>query len=175
MKTVLLLRHAKSDWGNPGLADFERPLAKRGLKDAPRMGYVLADFEAVPDKILASPARRAKQTAEMAAKACGYKKSIAWQDSFYGGGSDALINTLKTLPDAVERAMLVGHNPTMEETVATLLLGYGSRWNQGFEIRFPTAALACLDLDIMEWADLEPGDATLRWFLIPRLVKAIVG
>ncbi len=63
MKTVLLLRHAKSDWGNPGLADFDRPLAKRGLKDAPRMGHVLTDFNVVPDKILASPARRAKQTA----------------------------------------------------------------------------------------------------------------
>ena len=82
MKTVLILRHAKSDWGDPGKADFDRPLAKRGLEDAPRMGEVLARFECVPDRILASPAQRAKQTAELVAKACGYQKSIQWEDDF---------------------------------------------------------------------------------------------
>lgn len=169
MKSVLLLRHAKSSWDNPGLADFDRPLAKRGLSDAPLMGQVMADFEIVPDKIMSSPAKRAKQTAELAAKACGYRKSITWQDSFYGGYSDTLIEALKTLPDTVERAMLVGHNPTMEETVEALLVG-----EQTLSIRMPTAALVCLDLNIMRWEDLEPGDATLRWYLIPRLVKAIV-
>jgi phosphohistidine phosphatase len=173
MKTVLLLRHAKSDWSKPGLADFDRPLAKRGLNDAPRMGHVLVDFNVVPDKILASSARRARQTTKLVAEACGYKGSITWQDSFYGGSSDTLVSALQQLPENVERAMLVGHNPTMEETASTLLLGYGARWSQGFDIRMPTAALVCLDLDTMTWADLEPGDATLRWFLIPRLVKAI--
>ncbi len=169
MKTVLLLRHAKSDWGNPGLTDFDRPLAKRGLKDAPSMGHILADFDVVPDKILASPAKRAKQTAEMVAQACGYKKSIAWQEDFYGGYSHTLIQTLTTLPDNLKRVMLVGHNPTMEETTSALLSGQ----DDGLEIRFPTAALLCLDLSIITWSQLEPGDATLRWFLIPRLVKAI--
>jgi phosphohistidine phosphatase len=173
MKTVLLLRHGKSDWSDMSKVDFDRPLAKRGLNDAPRMGEVLALFKCVPDKILSSPARRAKQTIEMVVKACGYKKSIQWQDSFYGGSSDNLIAALQNLPDTVERAMLVGHNPTLEETVVALLLGYGARWTYDFAIKIPTAGLVCLDLDIVEWAELEPGDATLRWFLIPRLVKAI--
>ena len=168
MKTVLLLRHAKSSWDNPGLADFDRPLAKRGLKDAPIIGQVIADLGIVPDKIISSPAKRARQTTELMAKACGYKKSITWQDSFYGGYSDTLIDALRILPDAVELAMLVGHSPTMEETVEALLVGEGE-----FSIRMPTAALVCLDLDIMTWESLEPSDATLRWFLIPRLVKAI--
>ena len=173
MKTVLLLRHAKSDWGNPGLADFDRPLAKRGLKDAPIMGQVLADFDVIPEKILSSSAKRAKQPAELVAKACGYKQSISWHDSFYGAYTDTLIEALKSLPNNLERAMLVGHNPTMEETAAALLVGQETNWGQSLEIRMPTAALACLDLDIMSWEDLEPGDATLRWFLIPKLVKAI--
>ncbi len=173
MKSVLILRHAKSDWGDPSLTDFDRPLAKRGLKDAPIMGQVIADFNVVPDKILSSPAKRAKQTAEKAAKACGYNKSITWLDSFYHGSSDILIGALAALPDTIERAMLVGHNPTMEETVSDLLVGHGSDWRQGLEIRIPTAALLCLDLNVMTWSDLEPGDATLRWFLIPRLIKAI--
>jgi phosphohistidine phosphatase len=173
MKTVLLFRHGKSDWSDMSKGDFYRPLAKRGRADAPRMGEVLSLFKCVPDKILSSSARRAKQTTEMVAKACGYKKSIQWEDSFYGGGSDDLIAALQNLPNTVERAMLVGHNPTMEETVAVLLLGYEAEWAQGFAIKFPTAGLVCLDLDIMDWATLEPGDAILRWFLIPRLVKAI--
>ena len=171
MKTVLLLRHAKSDWGQPGLADFDRPLAKRGLKDAPRMGQVLADFEMTPDKILASPARRAKQTTELVAEACGYKKTaIEWHDSFYGGYSDDLITALQRLPDSVERAMLVGHNPTMEETAAALLVGDA---DEKLSITIPTAGLLCLDLDIMTWTDLEPGDAILRWYLIPKLINVL--
>ena len=173
MKSVLLLRHAKSDWSHFGLADFDRPLAKRGLKDAPRIGRTLADFSAVPDVILASPAHRAKQTAKIVAETCGYTRSISWRDSFYGGDSDELIGALQQLPDSVERAMLVGHNPTMEDTVSALLLGHESDWGQRFQMKFPTAGLVCLDVLIEDWADLEPGDAVLRWFIIPRLIKAI--
>jgi phosphohistidine phosphatase len=171
MKTVLLLRHAKSEWGNPGLADFDRPLAERGLKDAPRIGQVLANYDFIPDKILASPARRAKQTAELVAEACSYKKAaIAWQESFYGGYSDDLIAALQGLPNSVNRAMLVGHNPAMEEAAAALLIG---DTDEKLTISIPTAGLLCLDLDIMTWTDLEPGDAILRWYLIPKLIKAI--
>ncbi len=173
MKTVLLLRHAKSDWDDPSLADFDRPLAKRGLKDAPRMGKVLKAYDNVPDKIISSPAKRAKQTAELAAKACGYHKSIDWVPAFYGGYSEDLINALKKLPNTVERAMLVGHNPTMEETASALLLESEEDFDDEYAVRIPTAGLMCLDLQIMDWAALEPGDAILRWYLIPRLVKAI--
>lgn len=137
------------------------------------MGRVLTLFDSVPDKILSSPARRARQTAEAAAKACGYQKSIQWEDSFYGGSSEDLIAALQTLPDMVERPMLVGHNPTLEETVADLLTPRREGWFQALSIRMPTAALVCMDVDIMEWTMLEPGEAVLRWFLIPKLVKAI--
>jgi len=139
------------------------------------MGQVLADFNIVPDKILSSPARRARQTTELVAKACGYKKSVDWQESFYGGDSDDLITALLHMPHNAERVMLVGHNPTLEETVATLLLGYEAEWDESLAIKLPTAGLVCLDLDIFEWANLEPGDAILRWFLIPKLIKAIQG
>jgi phosphohistidine phosphatase len=174
MKTILLLRHAKSDWGDPSLADFDRPLAKRGRKDAPRMGEVLAHFDCVPDRILSSPARRARQTAELVAEACGYKKSIRWEDHFYGGSSIDLMAALQQLPDHIERPMLVGHNPTMEETVAMLLSATADdEWNDHWAIRLPTAGLVCLDVDVMAWDMLEPGEAILRWYLIPKLVKAI--
>jgi phosphohistidine phosphatase len=173
MKTILILRHAKSDWSDPYRTDFERPLAKRGLGDAPCMGEVLALFECVPDKIISSPAWRAKQTAELVAEACGYRKSIHWEGSFYGGGSQDLMAVLQCLPDTIERPMLIGHSPTLEETVALLLGHGGGGWNEDFPIRLPTAGLVCLDVGIEYWADLEPGDGVLRWFLIPKLVKAI--
>lgn len=173
MKTILLLRHAKSSWGDPELDDFDRPLAKRGKKDAPCMGEVLASFEHRPDQILSSPARRAKQTAEAIAEACGYKKSIRWEESFYGGESEDLITALQHLPRSIERPLLVGHNPTMEETVADLIMPRQEGWYEQFSIQMPTAALACLTVDITEWSALEPGEAVLQWFLIPKLVKAI--
>jgi phosphohistidine phosphatase len=177
MKTILVLRHAKSDWGDPGKVDFDRPLAKRGLEDAPRMGEVLTRFECIPDRILASPAQRAKQTAELVAKACGYQKTIQWEDSFYGGSSTDLIAALQQLPDTVERAMLIGHNPILEETVAMLCTPHFSDaddgWTDGWAIKIPTAGLVCLDFDIMDWNQLTPGDGMLRWFVIPKLVKAL--
>ncbi len=173
MKTILLLRHAKSDWSDPSLVDFDRPLANRGLKDAPRMGDVLAGYNFVPDIIISSPARRAKQTAKHVAEACGYTKSIQWQESFYGATSDALISSLQQLNNRIDRPLLVGHNPTMEETVAELLTDDGTGAWTGWFIRIPTAGLVCLDVDIVDWATLDTGMAVLRWFLIPKLVKAI--
>lgn len=174
MKTILILRHGKSDWGNSDLDDFDRPLAKRGLNDAPLMGELLAQFESVPDLILASPARRAKQTTELVAEACGYHRPIQWENSFYGGDSEVLLAALQRLPAAVERVMLVGHNPTLEETIADLLCVTEVGWSDTFPVRLPTAGLACLEVDLVDWADLEPGEAALRWFVIPKLVKVLL-
>jgi phosphohistidine phosphatase len=177
MKTVLILRHAKSDWGNPGLADIDRPLAKRGLEDAPRMGEVLVQLKSVPDKILSSPAKRAKQTAEMVAEACDYRQAIQWEESFYGGSSLDLIKALKNLPDTVARVLLIGHNPVLEETVAILgastFSSRTSEENDGWAIKLSTAGLVCLSFDIDSWDDLEPGRGVLQWFVTPKLVKAI--
>jgi phosphohistidine phosphatase len=173
MKTILFLRHAKSDWGDPAQADFDRPLTQRGLEDAPRMGEALHLFQCVPDIILSSPALRAKQTAQLAARACGYGGPIRWEDSFYGGGSRDLILAVQRLPDTLERPLLVGHNPTLEETVSTLLVQRQEGWQEDAVIRMPTAGLVCLDMAITAWADLGPGRGVLQWFLIPKLVRAI--
>jgi len=174
MKTILLLRHAKSDWGDPELTDFDRPLAKRGQKDAPLMGEVVKQFDHVPDLILSSPALRAKETAELVAEACGYKKPIEWVETFYTGGCDDSLTVLQGLPDSVERVMVIGHNPTMEELAATLLSAdMDEEWRDEWAIRIPTSGLVCLDLNIIEWSMLEPGEAILRWFLIPKVVKAL--
>jgi phosphohistidine phosphatase len=173
MKTVLLLRHAKSSWGDLNLADFERPLAKRGKKDAPRLGQVLATFELVPDLIVSSPAVRAKQTAELVAETSGYQGSIEWHHGFYGGGSADMISAMQRLPNKIGCVMLVGHNPTLEETVATLITGHLTELHENYSIKIPTGGLVCLEIQIMDWTNLQPGDAVLQWFLIPRLISAI--
>lgn len=169
MKTVLILRHAKSDWGTPGQADFDRPLAKRGLEDAPRMGQVLALFKAIPQRILASPAKRARQTAQMVAQACGYEEAIQWEESFYEGGSADLIAALRRLPEAIERVLLIGHNPILEETVVSLCTAAAN----GGVIKIPTGGLVCLNFEISEWVEVAEGEGVLQWFVIPKLVKAI--
>ena len=127
----------------------------------------------MPQLIISSPAERAKQTAELVAEICSYDRSIEWDASFYGGGSEDLISALSRLPNSIEHVMLVGHNPRMEETAADLLNPTGMGWNDGPAIRIPTAGLICVELHITDWTVLRPGDAMLRWFIIPRLVKAI--
>ncbi len=171
MKHILILRHAKSDWSNPALADFDRPLAKRGLKDAPRMGKALARFGQTPDIIISSPARRAKQTAELAAQACNFQGTIRWNNSFYPGSSSALLAALRALPDRVNCPMLVGHNPVFADTAALLCNPHST--GKPEDIRLPTAGLICFAVNIANWSALESGDGVLRWFLIPKLVKAL--
>jgi phosphohistidine phosphatase len=171
MKTILLLRHGKSDWSNPRLSDFDRPLAKRGLKDVPRMGKVLIRFDSAPDLIISSSAKRAKKTAKLAAKACGYKGDFQWEDILYFGYSADLMTTLRRLPDSINRPLVVGHNPTLADTISVLC--HFRPTSKLEDIRLPTAGLVCISADIPTWDVLKPGDGVLKWFIIPKLVKAL--
>lgn len=146
MKTLLVLRHAKSSWSNADLSDYERPLNKRGQRDAPRMGRLLRDEDLVPDLIITSSANRALSTAEAVAEASGYDREIQYTRHFYLADSDDYIERLQRLDDAYERVMIVGHNPGMEHLVA-LLTG---AWET-----MPTAAIAHLALPINNWRDLD--------------------
>src|SRR5437870_2049014 len=116
MKSVLVLRHAKSSWKHPELADQDRPLNKRGKRDAPRMGRILKKERLVPDIIISSTAVRARATAEAVAKASGYQRDITFNRSLYAAGPQAYIDALHDLDDNV-RVLIVGHNPGLEELV----------------------------------------------------------
>lgn len=169
MKTILLLRHAKSDWSDFSLSDYKRELSKRGLKDAPVMGTYIARLGLIPNLILASPARRAEQTAELAASASGYPHPIQWVEDFYGGDSTVILAALQQLDDAVERVLVVGHNPTMEECTSLLCTGE----DKALRVRLPTAALVCLTFEFGPWTGLSAGAATLQWITIPRQLQVI--
>jgi len=174
MKNILLLRHAKSDWSNPALADFDRPLAKRGLNDAPRMGMVLVRYGCMPDLVVSSPSLRTRQTVELSVLENGYQGEVRWEDSLYGGNDFDFLAVLQSLSLEVEQPLIVGHNPGVEETLNTLLTPRGDTPSGGVHIRVSTAGLALLNAEVEHWKDIRPGVCVLRWLLVPRLVRALL-
>lgn len=152
MKTLMLLRHAKSSWKDSDVEDHDRPLNKRGKKTAPQMGRLLSTQGLVPDLILSSTAVRARETAKAAAKAASYKGPIELLESLYLATAGKLMSEAQSLtPDAVGRLLLVGHNPGMEDLIEIL---------SGKREPFPTAALAVFEVGIARWKDLELGVET---------------
>jgi phosphohistidine phosphatase len=160
MKSLLLLRHAKSSWKHPELADHDRPLNKRGKRDAPRMGRLVRDEDLVPELILSSSALRARETALAVAAACDHACELRVLRELYLAEPEDHALLLQSLPDAVDSAMLVGHNPGMEELVEAL---------GGEHETMPTAALAWIDLPIDRWPELRlDGSGRLRALWLPR-------
>lgn len=174
MFTLLLLRHAKSSWDNPALADYDRPLAKRGVKAAPRLGAEIAALRLRPDLVLCSAAARARQTLSLVLPALGKPSpEVVYDDAIYMASPDVLLALLRTLPsetDAPRTIMLVGHNPGLEE-LAELLTGSGDEAAQNLMAeKFPTCALAVLTFDVKSWRGIAPGAGKLQRFLTPALL-----
>jgi len=166
-KQILILRHAKSDWSQ-GLQDFERQLNDRGQKEAVLMGLVIKKLGIVPDLIMASPAKRAKLTANIVAKNCEYKSQIQWCQDFYFGDENQILAALQQLPDNIQRPMIVGHNETLE-ILTSRLASDGS-----LHIKLPTAAFASLNAPINNWKQLDFGMCELLGILTPKYVNKIV-
>jgi phosphohistidine phosphatase len=146
MKSVLLLRHAKSSWKQPKLADHNRPLNKRGKRDAPLMGRLLKKKGLVPDIIISSTAIRARATAEAVAKASSYKGEIFLNKSLYAAGPDAYLNVMHHLSNEYVRALIIGHNPGLEELVEMLT---------GEIHLMPTCSLAHVKFRVDKWSDID--------------------
>lgn len=145
MKTLLLMRHAKSSWKDSKLPDHERPLNKRGYRDAPEMGKLLFKAELVPQLILCSSATRARLTAEAVAEQCNFSGEINYLDSFYLAEPETYLKGLQDLPDELERVMIIGHNPGLEGLLQILCRQVES---------LPTASIAYLALPIKHWGEL---------------------
>ena len=127
MKTLFLLRHAKSDWNDSSLRDFDRPLAARGERDAPRIGKALRKRGPLPDLIISSPAARAKATIEAVTKAAKLNLEIRFDEAVYGASSPELISLIRGLPDKNSCLLLVGHNPGFEDLIGRLSVSRTSR------------------------------------------------
>lgn len=162
MKTLLIMRHAKSDWSTAG-ADFDRPLNKRGRQAVPLMARLLGGLEERPRLILSSPAARARETAEglgAALDSC----ALAFDPRLYLAPPQTLGAVLAEQDDRCDPLLVIGHNPGLEEWL-TLLCGAGGH--------LPTAGLAALAVEVERWSELEPGQGRLQWLFIPRLAEAL--
>jgi len=158
-RTLLLMRHGKSSWKDENLPDHDRPLAKRGKRDALRMGAALRSQYLLPDLIISSTAKRARSTARRIVEGGEYGGNVVYSGHLYFEQVERYYRVLAILPDVVEKAMIIGHNPLCEEMLQNLT---------GQALSMPTAAVACIDLPILSWADMTPnvrGD--LRFLLKP--------
>ncbi len=153
MKTLLILRHAKSSWDDPTQSDHDRPLNERGKKDAKRIGLLLLEHGLVPDRMISSTAKRARKTAGKVAKACGYAGEVEQTKRLYLASPPEIIEILRQVGDECSTVLVVAHNPGLEELVRQLT---------GQPEPMPTAALAQVAIDIDRWQSLSvPADGRL--------------
>jgi phosphohistidine phosphatase len=172
VKTLYLLRHAKSSRDDPDLDDFERPLAKRGRKDAALIGRLMAERRRVPDLALVSPALRARDTWERVSSAFAASVETRFEPSIYMATADgilALLRAAEAAPDAPQSVIVVGHNPGLEQCAAQLA-GAGSDPEALARMteKFPTTALARYDVT----AGLQTGGAALVDFVRPKDLRS---
>jgi phosphohistidine phosphatase len=161
MKRLTLVRHAKSSWKDPDLADIDRPLAKRGKKDAPAMGERLAARVPIPEIILSSPARRARRTAKPIARKLGLpEERLILEAKIYEAEPAVLLEIVRGIDERWEHALLVGHNPGLTE-LANLLADCRID-------NIPTCGVVRLDLAVGDWKEIGPGSGTLVFFDYPK-------
>lgn len=157
-RQLLLMRHGKSDWGQP-LSDYQRPIKKRGHREAEQVGIWLREQDLVPDLIISSPALRARETAESVAVAMGYDAgSISWNESVYMADVSELLDAIAIAPDDCRRLMVVGHNPGLEDLLFYLTVEVDIP-DDGKVL--PTATVAVLDTE-RDWQDLEHASCNLQ-------------
>jgi phosphohistidine phosphatase len=165
-KRLYLLRHAKAEVGDPSLADFDRALTGRGRRAAERIGALLAERKDLPELVLCSPSQRTRQTLELVLPALPEPPQILFERSLYLADSASLLARIGALPESVQRAMFIGHNPGIEELAARLVRRDPSGRLPTLAEKFPTAALAILSLPARWMQALDGG--RLEDFIRPR-------
>lgn len=172
MKTLGLFRHAKSDWNDARLRDFDRPLNQRGRTGAGLMGVHILEYGVKWRRILASPAVRVAQTIELAAEAAGETPPLNWDRRIYLASSPTLIELLREQDEAnrsPDTILMVGHNPGLEDLIFDLVPDDGTNpLRDSVEDKFPTAAFAVLHLEIDAWREITDGCARLIHLMRPR-------
>lgn len=163
MKTIVLLRHGKSDWDADYGPDHDRPLADRGKKGARKMGRFLSTAGIQPDHALSSSAVRARQTLAIAAEHGGWTGDATVSDALYGATPEAVVREVRGAPQDAETVIVVGHEPTFSQTV-THLIGGG-------RIQIKTATVAVINVDVSSWSDVAAGKGELTTLLSPGDLK----
>ena len=168
MRTLFLLRHAKSSWSEPGLADFDRPLNERGRRAAPLIARHLAHGGPLPDLILCSSARRTRETLALMLPDLARDAVVRIESGLYGADAATLLRRLERVETAAECVLLIAHNPGIEDLAARICGGGPEPMRRRMDEKFPTAALAAFALDAARWSSLGEGAAILTEFVLPR-------
>jgi phosphohistidine phosphatase len=168
MLRLLLLRHAKSSWADPGQADFDRPLNSRGRNDAPEMSKFIAEAGLAPQRIVCSSARRARETLALMVPRLSSDMEVSFSRRLYEADAEGYLKAAREAGGTANAVMLVGHNPAMED-VATVLapVGDDGALKQLAE-KFPTCGLAVIEFDGPRWSDVGPGGGRLTAFHTPK-------
>tara|TARA_B110000977_G_scaffold112062_1_gene145269 strand:- start:74 stop:604 length:531 start_codon:yes stop_codon:yes gene_type:complete len=167
MHQLLLLRHAKSSHKDKSLADFDRPLAKRGRRDCKRMGKWLSREGIMPDVVISSPSKRTRQTVKQVFKQVGkIPSNVQWEDEVYDASAKTLLRLLAELPEEAETAMLVGHHEGLESLILRAI-----EWSEipAVSKLIPTAAIAWLEIE-GEWSSITQSTVRLKSIVRPREV-----
>ena len=169
MKKLSLLRHAKSGWDDPVSRDFDRPLNDKGIRASKAIGAFIKDNDLAFDQILASPAVRVIETLEHVEEASGLSMEPTWDRKIYLASSATLLDVLRGANADAEHILMVGHNPGLEDLIFDLVPDDGSsEARDAVEQKYPTTALAEIQLDIESWEDITENSGTLTRFTRPR-------
>jgi phosphohistidine phosphatase len=159
MKTLLLLRHAKSSWKDTELRDFDRPLNQRGLKAAPLIGKFMRKRKIIPDLIISSPAVRARTTAALVVENGLLQTELRYDERIYEADVETLLKVITQIDETAGTVVIVGHNPGLQELLKALT---------GEEHEFPTAALAQISLKLDKWSAIQQNSGRLKWLITPK-------
>lgn len=162
VKTLYLLRHAKSSWNDASLRDFDRPLNERGRADAPSIGKHLASENLIDPLVICSPSLRTRETAELVLRYANLQVEPRFDELIYEASLRDLLQVISEIEDERQTGILIGHNPGFEELLAFL---------SGETRPMPTSALAKIVFDVGSWKDVKASDGTLESFVTPKSVK----
>lgn len=164
MKTVYLIRHAKSSWENHRLSDFERPLNKRGMNDTKKIGQELNQLDFNPEKIIASTSVRTTATIQLLCEHINYNfKNVEFNSTLYHPSRENFMRILEDLPDELESVALVSHNYGISE--------FADYLTENFMEAMPTCAVVCIELDIDSWKEIVRGLGTTKWYIYPKMLE----
>jgi phosphohistidine phosphatase len=159
MRTLYILRHAKSSWKDANLADFDRPLSGRGRKASEGVGSFLKDKEISFDLVVSSPAVRARQTIELVLRAAKMRPELRFDERIYEATAARLLEIVSQLENEQKAVMLVGHNPGMQELLMLLT---------GQSEEYPTAALTKIGFKNLKWSEVGSKKGNLEWIVTPK-------
>lgn len=168
MRRLMLLRHAKSSWDVPELADLDRPLAPRGRRIAPLIARQMAKQRWIPDLVLCSQAERVRETWQLMAPVLGENIPCKTLRTIYPGAPSRLLMTLQRAPAEARVVLMIGHNPGLGSFATALCDAGPKKALDKMSAKFPTAGLAVIDFDLERWSDVAPGTGRLEAFVRPK-------